>query len=338
MSKLHQDAPREGCADFQRRLLQAVLDGEALLSLAWDEHLLACPACRALTESEEQLDELLAAWRAPSLDAATRERLVGRVAAERALDVVLARDTLAAPRDFATRILVAVRRRLADEIVPESIPESVAESVAESATGATLLDARVLSLDAALEQESLRAPAGLASRTAAAVRARLADDALEALLRHDRVVAPTGLAGRVQAALRAAARRDEQVAATPTPRRRFTLLRMVVATASAAAVLALAWLARRDAGGGFEPSVVPLAQRDEAISTEGGAPRAPDPLTTEAQVDEGLLGDLELLEEVAVLLDGDLELFLSTMDASDEALLDMDAYEPPATTEEPSKG
>lgn len=330
MSKLHQDAPREGCADFQRRLLQAVLDGEALLSLAWDEHLLACPACRALTESEEQLDELLAAWRAPSLDAATRERLVGRVAAERALDAVLARDTLAAPRDFATRILVAVRRRLAIEVVPEIVPEIVPTT--------TLLDARVLSLDAALEQESLRAPAGLASRTAAAVRARLADDALEALLRHDRVIVPTGLADRVQAALRAAARRDEQVAATPTPRRRFTLLRMVVATASAAAVLALAWLARRDAGGGFEPSVVPLAQRDEAISTEGGAPRAPDPLTTEAQVDEGLLGDLELLEEVAVLLDGDLELFLSTMDASDEALLDMDAYEPPATTEEPSKG
>jgi len=330
MSKLHQDAPREGCADFQRRLLQAVLDGDALLSLAWDEHLLACPACRALTESEEQLDELLAAWRAPSLDAATRERLVGRVAAERALDAVLARDTLAAPRDFATRILAAVRRRLAIEVVPEIVPEIVPTT--------TLLDARVLSLDAALEQESLHAPAGLASRTAAAVRARLADDALEALLRHDRVIVPTGLAGRVQAALRAAARRDEQVAATPTPRRRFTLLRMVVATASAAAVLAFAWLARRDAGGGFEPSVVPLAQRDDAISTEGDAPRAPDPLTAEAQVDEGLLGDLELLEEVAVLLDGDLELFLSTMDASDEALLDMDAYEPPATTEEPSKG
>ncbi|MEY2747676.1 MAG: hypothetical protein RL112_2718 [Planctomycetota bacterium] len=328
-SPRHHRPPRD-CAGFRQRLLHAVLDGEALASLSWDEHLLACADCRALTESEEQLDELLAAWSAPRLDAATRERLVGRVAAERALDAVLARDAVDAPRDFAARILAAVRRRLAAEDLPREV-------AAPPRRGAALDDE---ALDLVLEREALSAPAGLAGRVAGAVRARLADEALDALLERDAVRVPAGLARRVQAALRAPATTPTP---TPLPRRRFALVRVLVATAAAAAVLAVAWLSRRDEGARLEPNVVPLAQRPEARSADGSAsaPNGPPsnaPLVVDARIDERLLGDLELLEDVAVLLDGDLELLLSTMDSSDEALLDLDADEAPSATEDPSKG
>ncbi|MEY4773310.1 MAG: hypothetical protein RIT40_345, partial [Planctomycetota bacterium] len=55
------------CTDFRRRLLQAVLDHQTLTALAWDAHGLACPACRALVDSEEQLNAMLEAWTAPRL-------------------------------------------------------------------------------------------------------------------------------------------------------------------------------------------------------------------------------------------------------------------------------
>ncbi|MFN9785447.1 MAG: hypothetical protein ACK57N_02605 [Planctomycetia bacterium] len=350
----------EGCAGFRRRLLLAVLDGEALASLAWDEHLLACATCRALTESEEQLDELLAAWPAPRLDAATRERLVGRVAAERVLDAVLAQDVVLAPRALAARVLAAVRRRLA--------ADDLATADLATAAGAPIdLDA---ALDAALEPRELQVPAGLAARTAAAVRARLADDALDALLDLDRVRAPVGLVGRVQAALlqaapspaassqaapspttprapadaprhnpRATSAADRDVAprrAQPTSRPRLALVRVLVSTAMAAAILAFVWLAWRDDG--FEDRLAPLAQGGDARAVDGGSTSPDAPLVVDAQLDERILQDLELLEEVEVLLAGDLELLLSTMDASEEALLDLDADEAPATTEDPSKG
>ncbi|MEY2807917.1 MAG: hypothetical protein RIR65_2334 [Planctomycetota bacterium] len=345
----------EGCAGFRRRLLLAVLDGEALASLAWDEHLLACATCRALTESEEQLDELLAAWPAPRLDAATRERLVGRVAAERVLDAVLAQDVVLAPRALAARVLAAVRRRLA--------ADDLATADLATAAGAPIdLDA---ALDAALEPRELQVPAGLAARTAAAVRARLADDALDALLDLDRVRAPVGLVGRVQAALlqaapsqaapspttprapadaprhnpRATSAADRDVAprrAQPTSRPRLALVRVLVSTAVAAAILAFVWLAWRDDG--FEDRLAPLAQGGDARAVDGGSTSPDAPLVVDAQLDERILQDLELLEEVEVLLAGDLELLLSTMDASEEALLDLDADEAPATTEDPSKG
>jgi hypothetical protein len=370
----------EGCVGFRRRLLLAVLDGEALASLAWDEHLLACATCRALTESEEQLDELLAAWPAPRLDAATRERLVGRVAAERVLDAVLARDAVLAPRELAARVLAAVRRRLAADDLATG---DFTTGDFTTAAGAPIdLDA---ALDAALEPRELQVPAGLAARTAAAVRARLADEALDALLDLDRVRAPAGLVGRVQAALlqtspvqtspvqtspvqtspvqaapspitlvqaatrvpadaprhatRATSAADRDVAprrAQPTSRSRLALVRVLVSTAVAAAILAFVWLAWRDDG--FEDRLAPLAQGGDARAVDGGSTSPEAPLVVDAQLDERILQDLELLEEVEVLLAGDLELLLSTMDASEEALLDLDADEAPATTEDPSKG
>ena len=366
----------EGCVGFRRRLLLAVLDGEALASLAWDEHLLACATCRALTESEEQLDELLAAWPAPRLDAATRERLVGRVAAERVLDAVLAQDVVLAPRALAARVLAAVRRRLAADDLATG---DFTTGDFTTAAGAPIdLDA---ALDAALEPRELQVPAGLAARTAAAVRARLADEALDALLDLDRVRAPAGLVGRVQAALlqtspvqtspvqaapspitlvqaatrvpadaprhatRATSAADRDVAprrAQPTSRPRLALVRVLVSTAVAAAILAFVWLAWRDDG--LEDRLAPLAQGGDARAVDGGSPvdggstSSEASLVVDAQLDERILQDLELLEEVEVLLAGDLELLLSTMDASEEALLDLDADEAPATTEDPSKG
>lgn len=314
MGPLRHPGRSAGCARFRGRLMQAVLDADALAPLSWDAHLVSCAACRALIESEEQLDELLAAWPAPRLDAAMRERLVGRVAAERALDAVLARDAVEAQPEFAARILAAVRRRL------------LAAAAGEG------LEAR---LDALLERHAPSSPAGLGTRTAAAVRERLADASLDALLERDALHAPVGLAARTRAALR----NEPRVPNAATSRRRLALVRVVGATAAAAAVLAIAWLVHRDAGGPADqsaPLVVQEAAQRAAERSRGASDAAP--VVDAARVDERLLGELELLEEVEVLLDGDLELLLSTMDSSDEALLDLDADEAPTTTESPSKG
>jgi hypothetical protein len=292
------------------------------------------------------------------------------------LDAVLAQDVVLAPRALAARVLAAVRRRLAADDLATG---DFTTGDFTTAAGAPIdLDA---ALDAALEPRELQVPAGLAARTAAAVRARLADEALDALLDLDRVRAPAGLVGRVQAALlqtspvqtspvqaapspitlvqaatrvpadaprhatRATSAADRDVAprrAQPTSRSRLALVRVLVSTAVAAAILAFVWLAWRDDG--LEDRLAPLAQGGDARAVDGGSPvdggsTSPEaPLVVDAQLDERILQDLELLEEVEVLLAGDLELLLSTMDASEEALLDLDADEAPATTEDPSKG
>jgi hypothetical protein len=140
-------------------------------------------------------------------------------------------------------------------------------------------------------------------------------------------------------ATRATSAADRDVAprrAQPTSRSRLALVRVLVSTAVAAAILAFVWLAWRDDG--LEDRLAPLAQGGDARAVDGGSTSSEASLVVDAQLDERILQDLELLEEVEVLLAGDLELLLSTMDASEEALLDLDADEAPATTEDPSKG
>jgi hypothetical protein len=250
------------CTDFRRRLLQAVLDHEALKALAWDPHGLACPACRALVDSEEQLDALLEAWSAPRLDAATRARIVALVAQERGLDQLLEADLVRAPQGMAQRAASAVRARLAQEA---------------------------------------------------------AEDALDRLLDLDQVHAPAGLTKGLAARVRAAAR----------PTQRLRLVRYAALVATAAAVLVFVYVRRDDVRPSVGPNTVdpaPLVAQLEASA-----------------VDERMLQQLELLEDVDALLEGDLDLLLSTMDASEEALLDlapMDATpsDADASGEAPSKG
>jgi hypothetical protein len=248
------------CTDFRRRLLQAVLDHQTLTALAWDAHGLACPACRALVDSEEQLNAMLEAWTAPRLDAATRARIVALVAQERGLDQLLETDLVRAPQGMAQRAASAVKARLAEE-------------AAEKA------------LDRLLDLDEVQVPAGLTQ----------------------------GLAARVRAAAR--------------PRLR--LVRYAALVATAAAVLAVLYVRRetdRPSGGSNAVDPLPLVAQLEANP-----------------IDERMLQQLELLEDVDALLEGDLDLLLSTMDASEEALLDlapMDATpsDADASGEAPSKG
>ena len=77
------------CSAF-RAELERVLEGrprpDELTTLSWNEHLLACSACRALLEREEALEELLASWPKPRLSPERRVALLAclRAAARRA--------------------------------------------------------------------------------------------------------------------------------------------------------------------------------------------------------------------------------------------------------------
>jgi hypothetical protein len=107
------------------------------------------------------------------------------------------------------------------------------------------------------------------------------------------------------------------------------LVRYAALVATAAAVLTVLYVRRetdRPSGGSNAVDPVPLVAQLEANP-----------------IDERMLQQLELLEDVDALLEGDLDLLLSTMDASEEALLDlapMDATpsDADASGEAPSKG
>lgn len=306
------------CQDFRRRLMQAVLDHEALAPLSWDAHVLGCGECRALIEDEERLDHLLAAWMAPRLDAATRERVVAFVARERELDALLdvhARHDAAArpPRDLARRVVAALRRRLEAE-----------EAAADP-------------LDALLDEPVVRAPAGLARRTGEALRARLAADAearLDRLLDLDRVEAPAGLAARTVRAVK-------QTGQPAAPARgRLVLVRGLAwfATAAAAALVAWVWLGRDEQAVPERVAQPESRPADGQAAAQGATDLVASAGFDERLVDERLLGQLETLEEIEALLGGDVDLMLSTMDASEEALLDLAPGEETNATEEPKKG
>lgn len=301
------------CHDFRRRLLQAVLDREPLAPVSWDVHVHGCGECRALIEDEERLDHLLAEWMTPRLDAATRERVVAFVARERELDALLdvhARHDAAAraPRDLARRVVAALCRRL--------------EAEAAAADP----------LDALLDDAVVHAPAGLARRTNAGLRVRLAaaDARLDRLLDLDHAQAPGRLAERTLLAVKSTG----QIAAST--RGRFVLVRGLAwfATAAAAALVAWTWLGR-------DEQAVPerVAQPDSRpAAAQGASDLVASAGFDERLVDERLLGQLETLEEIEALLGGDVDLMLSTMDASEEALLDLAPGEETNATEEPKKG
>lgn len=315
------------CHAFRQRLLQALTSRDALVPLSWDEHVLCCPACRALVEDEEQLDQLLAAWITPRLDAAARERIVAFVARERELDALLdehaRRDpAAAAPHDLAHRVLAALRRRLAAETARDP-------------------------LDVVLDEAQLRAPEGLARRVRDGVHARRAsarDADLDRLLDLHRVRAPVGLAGRVAAFVKQTRQPAPTIAQASPRSARPVLVRRIAwfAAAAAAALVASVWIGPlRDARP--EQVAVPAPGPKERPSDGLAAPQGAGDLVASAPfddklVDERLLGQLETLEEIEALLGGDVDLLLSTMDASEEALLDLAPGEETAAAEEPKKG
>ena len=100
------------CRDFRSRLA-SLLSGRASSAsfgeLAWHEHLLGCADCRALVETEQALEELLASLPQPQLPPELAQRLLARLEPARgdvALDLLLERgDAVAVPGALASRML-----------------------------------------------------------------------------------------------------------------------------------------------------------------------------------------------------------------------------------------
>lgn len=100
------------CRDFRTRLA-SLLSGRASSAsfgeLAWHEHLLGCADCRALVETEQALEELLASLPQPQLPPELAQRLLARLEPARgdvALDLLLERgDAVAVPGALASRML-----------------------------------------------------------------------------------------------------------------------------------------------------------------------------------------------------------------------------------------
>jgi len=107
------------CRSFRRRLehaLEGARGSVELTSLAWHEHLLGCGDCRALLESEEALEILLASLPEPRLPPQLARRVLARLRAvedlrESALDRLLELDPAArAPGGLAGRVLAGLER------------------------------------------------------------------------------------------------------------------------------------------------------------------------------------------------------------------------------------
>jgi len=104
------------CREFRSRLASLLAGrassasfGASFGELAWHEHLLGCADCRALVETEQALEELLASLPRPQLPPELAQRLLARLEHARgdaALDVLLERgDHVAVPGALAARML-----------------------------------------------------------------------------------------------------------------------------------------------------------------------------------------------------------------------------------------
>ncbi len=134
------------CREF-RAALEGALRGRArperTAELSWHEHLLSCEPCRDLLSAEEALEELLATLPAPRLPADLAERVIARLADDRALhaselDGLLDLDRVPdAPPDLADRVLARLsdeRREarleaLLDRLPEPTVPADLAERV-----------------------------------------------------------------------------------------------------------------------------------------------------------------------------------------------------------------
>jgi len=110
------------CRSVRRRLehaLEGARGSQELSSLAWHEHLLGCGDCRALLESEEALEILLASLPDPRLPPQLARRVLARLRAaeqsrESALDRLLELDPAARPPGgLAGRVLAGLERERA---------------------------------------------------------------------------------------------------------------------------------------------------------------------------------------------------------------------------------
>ncbi len=117
------------CREFRNRLaalLDRAPDPARLTELSWQEHLLACDACRALLVEEEALEALLASLPEPQLPPELAARVIARLRdrsdwsdqrgrrerserREQTLDDLLALDDVGVPPGLADRVRAVVR-------------------------------------------------------------------------------------------------------------------------------------------------------------------------------------------------------------------------------------
>ena len=283
----------------------AARDERSLAPLAWHEHLLGCERCRDLLAAEEALEELLATLPRPRL-----------------------------PRELAARVLARLRSR------------------AGAAGG----------VDELLALDRADAPPGLGERVLASVRARreaAAGDALERLLERARTVeVPAGLAARVLAGL--AARREPAPLARTSAWRRvaYALAAGLLALLGASAWrLASRGTAEPEpplvggppigtplAGGSADGTPLAGGSRGtppvtgvppQPVPAAGDAPDAGAPPRLERQLaggspatlaarapEEALLEALPVLEQWDLLMQGEIDALLSTIDPAEQVLLE----------------
>ena len=144
---------KDACSDFRARLERSLVGAATssqLSQLGWHEHLLACPACRSLLESEQALEILLATLPEPELPPELSRRILARL------------------RSATTDPLDALLEMDADSSVPPGLAERVLTSLENERHGSAQASSPSadLRLDALLDRAwgEVRIPGGLAPR------------------------------------------------------------------------------------------------------------------------------------------------------------------------------
>jgi hypothetical protein len=328
-------------------------DVTRLSSLSWHEHLLGCDACRALFESEETLEVLLATLPEPNLPPEIKRRVLVALArsktADRALDRLLERGAdVEVPAGFAQAMLARL-----DPLRREALREGAGVDAASTARLDVRLDALLDRAGAvvvpqdlarrtlqALEGERTIGAAAQGARSAAEpleiVEARRAEQRastssfeegrLDALLtRAGDVAVPEGLAAHTLSRLDPARR------ALARPRLRVVRSTWIYAAAAMIVAALLVWamwpkhagtvvpdMATNDGRAQTSPGAQSdgareLGERHDLHSNDDRVARAPDPKLLEA---------IDVLENWDLLTKNDVDVILSTVQPADELLLE----------------
>ena len=330
------------CKNFRRRLGAALAGGlrgedstlESVRPLAWHEHLFGCHECRELLEAEEVLEQLLASLPTPAIPTELVERVLERLDCERVdanLDSLLAEaDGVAIPSGLAARILGGL------------------QGEREAASNTDDLDELLAKLPEPV------APAGLNAKVLGAVEAERTLQ-LDALL--DMIPAPEVPAGLGQEILDAMDAERDLGTGAPILRPSFGALRYVGAIAATMVVAFGAWRLTTDA----EPVQDPNTRRDNMVKVRsdqeqpgpsGDSNRvAPDRMDAVASVDTlpvneievateialpdpSVLASLDVLEDWELLMSGDVDLLLGSLDEADAELLFLALEDTETPTEE----
>ncbi len=344
---------KPACRSF-RSLLEEKLVGRPdvtrLISLSWHEHLLGCDACRALFESEETLEVLLATLPEPNLSPEIKRRVLVALArsksADRALDHLLERGAdVEVPVGFAQEMLARLEPlRRAEQRRPtpaDAVIEARLDALLDRAGAvAAPRDLARRTLQALESERTIRAAAA-PNKTAAhralqrASATEIEEGRLDALLtRAGHVAVPEGLSAHTLSRL-APARRA-------LARPRLQILRSSWVMAAAAVLLAalLVWAMWPKHAGVVVPEMATNGTRtqpDSAAQPDSGAEarktaqgneagsqqavhltddhvaRAPDPKMLEAW---------DVLENWDLLTKNDVDVILSTVQPEDELLLE----------------